>query len=65
MRPLLSITFPQGLRISKIFGHPTLVIGGKKMCKRYLKSEQTNPHTDGHFDLKKALAQRANALKMH
>ena len=36
--------------------------GGKKTFKRYLKSEQTHRHTDGHFNLKKASAQRANAL---
>ena len=52
-RQLLSITFPQVFRISKIFGHPTLGSGGKKTFKRYLKSEQTETHgqTHGHFDL--------------
>ena len=53
-RPLLSITFPQGFRISKKFGHPTLGSGAKKTFKRYLKSEQTDGHTDtrtdGHTD---------------
>ena len=39
-RPLLSITFPQGFRISKNIGHPTLGSGGKKTVKRYLKSEK-------------------------
>ena len=43
LRPLLSITFPQGFRISKNIGHPTSGRGGKKTLKRYLKSE----HTDG------------------
>ena len=50
--------FPQGFRISKNIGHPTLGSGGKKMFKRYLKSEhtqgrtdrQTDRQTDGHFD---------------
>ena len=36
LRPFLSITFPQGFRTSKNFGHPTLGCGGKK----------TGPHTD-------------------
>ena len=67
LRPLLSITFPQGFRISKNIGHLTLGSGGKKTFKRYLKSEhsdkQTDTQTDGHFNLQKASAQRANALK--
>ena len=49
-RPLLSITFPQGFRISKRIGHPTLGSGGKKTFKRYLKSEQTDKQTDGRTD---------------
>ena len=44
LRPLLSITFPQGFRVSKYIGHPGS--GGKKTFKWYLKSEQTNRHTD-------------------
>jgi hypothetical protein len=59
LRPLLSITFPQGLQISKNIGHPTSGSGGKKTVKRYLKSEQTHrrthgqtdTRTHGHFDL--------------
>ena len=59
LRPLLSITFPQGFRISNNIGHPTSGSGGKKTVKRYLKSEQTHrrtdgqtdTRTDGHFDL--------------
>ena len=39
LRPLLSITFPQGFWIFKIFGHPILGSGGKKTLKWYLKSE--------------------------
>ena len=54
LRPLLSITFPQGFWISKNIGHPTSESGGKKTIKRYLKSEQTDGHTDtrthGHTD---------------
>ena len=62
LRPLLLITFPQG--ISKNIGHPTLGSGGKKTFKRYLKSDkETDAQTDGHFDLQKPLAQRADALK--
>ena len=34
LRPLLSITFPQGFRISKNIGHPTLRSGGKKTVKK-------------------------------
>ena len=41
LRPLLSITFPQGLRISKNIGHTTSGSGGKKIVKRYLKSEKS------------------------
>ena len=48
MRPVLSITFPQGFQISKNIGHPTLGSGGKKTVKRYLKSEQTDSQTDRH-----------------
>ena len=59
MRPLLSTTFPQGFRISKNIGHPTLGSRGKKTLKGYLKSEHTDKkmdkqmdkHTDGLFDL--------------
>ena len=40
LRPLLSITFPQGFQISKNIGYPTLGSGGKKTFKRYLKSEK-------------------------
>ena len=46
LRPLLSITFPRGFRILKNFGHPTSGSGGKKTFKQYLKSEQTDRHTD-------------------
>ena len=35
LRPLLSSTFPQGFRISKNFGHPTLGSGGKIGLKIY------------------------------
>ena len=48
--PLLSITFPQGFRISKNIGHPTLGNGGKKTFKRYLKSEQTDRQTHRRTD---------------
>ena len=55
MRPLLSITFPQGFQISKSVGHPTSGSGGKKTFNWYLKSQQTDrqtdTRTDGHFDI--------------
>ena len=50
LRPLLSITFPQGFRISKNIRHPTSGSGGKKTVKRYLKSEQTHRQTDRRTD---------------
>ena len=50
LRPLHSITFSQGFRISKNIGHPTSESGGKKTVKRYLKSEHTHRHTDGQTD---------------
>ena len=51
VRPLLSITFPQGFRISKNIGHPTSGSGGKKTVKRYLKSEQTDRQTHKRTDI--------------
>ena len=51
VRPLFAWFRPSLFRISKNIGHPTSGSGGKKTVKRYLKSEQTNTHTDGHFDL--------------
>ena len=50
LRPLLFITFLQGLQISKNIGHPTLGSRGKKTFKRYLKSEHTHGQTDGRTD---------------
>ena len=41
IRPLLSMNFPQGLRISKNIGLLTSGSGGKNTFKRYLKSEHT------------------------
>ena len=43
MRPILSITFPKGFWISKIFGHPTLGSGGKKTLNG---TSKVNKHTD-------------------
>ena len=45
MRPLLSITFPQGFRISKNIGHLISGSGSNKNVKRYLKSEHTDRQT--------------------
>ena len=50
LRPLLSITFPQGFQISKNIGHPTSGSGGKKTFKRYLQREQTHRQTDRKRD---------------
>ena len=50
MRPLLSITFPQGFWISKNFGLLTLWSGSKKTFKGYLKREQTNRQRDRQMD---------------
>ena len=46
LRPLPSITFPEGFWISNYIGHPTSGSGGKKMFKQYLKSEHTDKHMD-------------------
>ena len=58
LRPLLSITFPQGFQKSKKFGHWTSGNGGKKTFKRYLKKwtdrhtdKQTDKQTDKHMDI--------------
>ena len=50
LRPLFSITFPQGFWISKNIGHTTSGSGGKKTFKQYLKSEHTDGQTDGQTD---------------
>ena len=50
VRPLLYITFPQEFWISKNIGHSTSGSGGKKMFKRYLKSEHTKGQTDTQTD---------------
>ena len=48
LRPLLSSIFPQGLRISKKFGHPTSGSGGKHihMCIYAKRDKLTHIHTD-------------------
>ena len=50
MRPFLSSTFPQGFRISKNFGHPTLVSGGKigLKIKVWKGDRQTDKQTHRH-----------------
>ena len=47
LRTLLSITFPQELRISKNIWHLTLGSGGKKTFNRNLKSEHAHGKTHG------------------
>ena len=65
VRPLLSITFPQGFQISKNFGYPTSGSGGKKTFKWYLKSEQTDRQTNIWTNrlIEISSAQRAVALR--
>ena len=47
MRPLLFIIFPQGFRISKNIGHPTLGSGGKRRLNGTSKvNRQTDRQTD-------------------
>ena len=65
MRPLLSITFPQGFRISRNTGHPTLGSGGKKTVKRYLKSEHTDRQTNKYMDISTHRKHRPRGLAYH
>ena len=51
MRPLLSITFPQGFQITKNMGHHISGSEGKKRFKWYLKSEHTDRQTDGKTNI--------------
>ena len=51
LRPLLSITFPQGFKKFKKFGHWTSGSGDKKTVKRSEKVWQTNRQTDTHTDI--------------
>ena len=50
LRPLLSITFPQGFRISKILDIRLWEVGTKKTAKGYIKSEQTHRQTETQAD---------------
>ena len=51
LRPLFSITFPQGFWVSKKYWTSDFgKWGGKKTFKRYLKSEQTDIRTDTQTD---------------
>ena len=52
MRPLLSITFPQGFQISKNIGHLTSVIGGKKTVKKDQKPKKTKKSKEKNFFLR-------------
>ena len=63
MRPLLSITFPQGFRKSKKFGHWTLGSGGKKKESESVTDKQTDGQTFRHFDKKKFKGQKAIQIK--
>ena len=68
LRPILSIIFCQGFRISKIFRQPTSRGGGGGAKNRLNGTSKVNTqmdkHTDGHFYLQKESAQRANSLKI-
>ena len=56
--------FPQGFRISKNIAHLTLgrPLKGTSKVNRWT-DRHTDGQTDGHFDLQKASAQGADALK--
>ena len=47
--PLLSITFPQGFRISKNIGPPTSGSGGKKTVKKDQKPKKTEKSEEKNF----------------
>ena len=49
LRPLLSITFPQGFRISKHIGHPSSGSGGKKTVKKDQKPKKTEKSEEKNF----------------
>ena len=64
MRPFLSITFPQGFRKCKKFGHWTLGSGGKKTVKLSEKVWRTNTQTDTHTDILTYRKNWADSLKI-
>ena len=65
LRPLLSITFPQGFRISKKLGHWTSGSGGKRPLNGVRKCDgQTDRQTDTRTSrLTESIGLRADALK--
>ena len=52
LRPLLSITFLQGFRISKNIGHPTSGSGDKKTFKKDQKPKKTEKSEEKNFFLR-------------
>ena len=60
LRPLLSITFPQGFRISKNIGHLTLENGGKKTVKKDQKPKKTKKSEEKNFFLRGNFRQFSN-----
>ena len=60
LRPLLSITFPPGFRISKNIGHPTSGSGGKKTVKKDQKSKKTKKSEEKNFFLRGDFRQFSN-----
>ena len=60
VRPLLSITFPQGFRIFKDIGHPTSGSGVKKTVKKDQKPKKTKKSEEKNFFLRGDFRQFAN-----
>ena len=60
LRPLLSITFPQGFRISKNIGHPTLGNEGEKTLKKDRKPKKTEKSEEKNFFLRGDFRQFSN-----
>ena len=52
LRPFLTITFPQGFRISKYIEHPTSGSGGKKTIKKDQKPKKTEKSEEKNFFLR-------------
>ena len=60
VRPLLSITFPQELRISKNIGHLTSGSGDKKTVKKDRKPKKTEKSEEKNFFLRGHFRQFSN-----
>ena len=62
MRPLLSIIFPQGFRISKNSGHPTSGSGGKKTVKKDQKPKKIEKKVKKVEEKKNKIARRFSTI---